>query len=263
MELWFSLPAKEMTNDEKAGIDKASEYPKQYVNTTMFTWEWLEQFEKVRVAVGSLIERLNNSAAKNTLKNKFEKYLNSYSTDIPLPHTIQNDLDAVALHSEWQCQYQSINYAPFDDIDDLYGSLGNFGLYAAITKCTITKITNHMVTPNHYTVHVTEVGIYMRDTYDFNGNQYLGHWNFEGLDIDSAGGIWNQLDNIDKKKKLQWINSEYKVPHWSDTTSNLVEAFGNTDYQTYRNEKSTGGDLLLFSDVKIIPVDTKFSVMAP
>jgi uncharacterized Zn-binding protein involved in type VI secretion len=263
MELWFSLPAKKMTDNEKIGKTEASEYPAEYTNTTMFTWEWLEKFKKVREEEGDLKNRLNNSAAKNALKRKFAKYLNNYSTDIPLPHTIQNELNAVALHSEWQYQRKSINYVPFDDIDDLYGSLGSFGLYAAVTKCTITKLTNHIVTPNHYSVHVTEVGIYMRDTYDFNGNQYLGHWNFEGLDIDIAGGVWNQLDNIEDKIGTKLIDTEYKMPHWSNTTNNLMEAFGNTDYQKYRSENSAGGDLLLFSDVKTVPVDITISVEAP
>jgi hypothetical protein len=40
----------------------------------------------------------------------------------------------------------------------------------------------------------------------------------------------------------------------------LVEAFGNTDYQAYRDKDSTGGNLLLFSDVKVFPIDIFLSL---
>jgi hypothetical protein len=43
----------------------------------------------------------------------------------------------------------------------------------------------------------------------------------------------------------------------------LVEAFGNTDYQAYRDKNSTGGDLLLFSDIKTFPVNITILVDAP
>jgi hypothetical protein len=261
MELWFSLPAKEMTDDEKAGKTAASEYPAKYTNTTMFTWEWLEKFKKAREGEDDLKNRLHNTAAKNALKSKFEKYLSNDSANRRTSHTIQNELNAKALHSDWQYQRKSINYVPFDNIDDLYGSLGSFGLYAAVTKFTITKLTNHIITSNQYSIHITEVGIYMRDTYDFNGNQYLGHWSFNGLDIDVAGGAWNQQLNDPEKPNV--FNTEYKMPHWSDVTNNLVEAFGNTDYQAYRDKTSTGGDLLLFSDVKAVPVNITILVDAP
>jgi hypothetical protein len=48
MELWFSLPARAMTQDKKVGVTNPEDYPEEYVNTTMFTWQWLEQFDCIK-----------------------------------------------------------------------------------------------------------------------------------------------------------------------------------------------------------------------
>jgi len=83
----------------------------------------------------------------------------------------------------------------------------------------------------------------MRDTFEFRGNQYLGHWNFESFCISVVSGLLNRAD---KEIHYTSLNIEDGV---------IVEDFGNADYREYRKQMSKGGDLLLFSDVKVVPVD--------
>lgn len=248
MELWFSLPAKEMIKDEKKGKIRADLYPPEYTNTTMFTWHWLEQFSQVLEARNKLINTLLTKNAKKEFSYCITNYFKSKPHLETTTHII-NALNPVQLHSHWQFQRSHVGYG--SSMDELYGSLGNFALYAAITKATITKTTNHHLTPNNYSVHITEVGLYMRDTYEFIGEQYVGHWAFEGLTLEPVAGALNKAD------------IEYSLPCWSFETGGLVEGFGNADYRQYRKETGLGGDLLLFSDVKTIPVDIKFDVKAP
>ena len=247
MELWFSLPAREMTDDEKRGIIKPKDFPQGYINTTMFTWDWLDQFKQVTEAQEELLNSLFTTNSKNTLTGYVANQLKSNILKERII-SISNKLDPVQLHSDWQFQRAPVGYT-LGSVDDLYGSLGNFGLYAAVTKATVTKMTDHYLTPNRYSVHLTEVGLYMKDTYDFIGEQYLGHWSPEGLTIEPTAGALNEA------------GMEYKLPCWSFKSGGMVEAFGNADYRTFRDKTSQGGNLLLFSDVKTVPVDITFDVV--
>lgn len=248
MDLWFSLPAKTMSKKEKEGKTRLNEYPQEYTNTTMFPWSWLEQFENVQEGLNNLKANLDNKAAQKELKTIFSDYILS-NKKRTYPYIIPNINFPKSLHSDWQYQRVPIDYG--NTMDDLYGSLGNFALYAAILEATITKTTNHNLTPNNYSVHITKVVLYMKDTYEFRGSQYLGHWAFDGVSLDALGGILN-MGNV-----------EYIVPRFCPEAGGLVEAFGNADYRKYRKETGLGGDLLLFSDAKTIPVDITVEVTVP
>ena len=87
----------------------------------------------------------------------------------------------------------------------------------------------------------------MRDTYEFIGEQYLGHWNKNGLGINLYGGLMNK------------VNWEWKLPGWNPDLG-IMAAFGNSDFREYRKEYHQGGDLLLFSDIQKISVDEKIEI---
>ncbi len=231
MELWFSLPAKEMSRDEKRGI---LSYPEQDINKAMFSLEWLEQFERFRVAKSKLLSStiLWSNAAKSEAKAKI---LKQQETSID-----NSSLSVESLHEHWQFQYSGVGY-DFGVVDDLYGSLGNFAIYAAISKGYIENYKE-----NKYFI-VTEIAIYMRDTFDFIGEQYLGHWNKDGMGISLAGGIIN---------KMNW---EWKLPGWNPSLG-VMQAFGNKDYREYRDKNGMGGDLLLFSNIQRIMVNERINI---
>lgn len=253
MELWFKLPAREMNIDEKTGKINANVFPEEYTNTTMFTWSWLEQFDNVQKGLCELKKALNNKAARRELTGKFTEYIASHK-NITFPFIVENSTSPKAVHFDWYYQHVLVEYQfkksleVNDSLDDLYGSLGNFGIYAAVTKGKITRLSNRSAS-NSYLIHITEVAIYMRDTYDFIGSQYLGHWEDEGLTLDVLGGLFNKTDE------------EYDIPFVG--SNGLIEAFGNADFRTYRNNNNLGGDLLLFSDAKLVPVDITLGLIAP
>jgi hypothetical protein len=41
---------------------------------------------------------------------------------------------------------------------------------------------------------ITQVFVYLADTYDFIGEQYLGHWNFDGMGIQPVAGLASKLE---------------------------------------------------------------------
>ncbi|ASA55633.1 hypothetical protein BSQ33_07935 [Vibrio gazogenes] len=236
MNLWFQLNAREMTPSEKAGVVKPVDFPKEYINKTLFPWTWLTQYPQVKEALSEMNSLLDTSNAKREQRKHLVKYIKDKQQEIVFPYQLDNGSDPVVLHSFWQFQLKGIGY-DFGQVDDLYGSLGNFAIYAAITKALIKKVDE-----KHYQATVTEVGIYMRDTFDFIGSQYLGHWNFEGLGLNPLGGLANRF------------NFEWQLPGWNPKLG-MAEAFGNHDFNQYRDKHSKGGDLLLFSDVKRLPVN--------
>lgn len=232
MELWLRLPAREMTGEEKSGKTPARLFPKQYVDTSLIRWDWLSRFQLVEQAVNQLNSRVSTPNAQAILRDRFKTYLSkTLSKSQTFPISIHFGLHPIQLHSDWQFQYAEAGYQG-GVMDDLYGSLGNFAVYAAVTKATIFKPTD-----KQYFVTVSEIGLYVRDTFDFNGPQYLGHWSKEGMGILLAGGIGNRL------------NSEWKLPGWSPELG-IVQPLNNSDFRDFRNNFGVGGDLLLFSDVR-------------
>jgi hypothetical protein len=231
MRKWFSLPGRAMTDGEKK-----DDYPyvNSHIDSIMFNWQWLNSFERVREAKELLLSDkvLWSENAKDELKNCLRESSHN---------NIDNrSLTITELHEKWQFQYSKVGFE-FGALDDLYGSLGNFALYAAIQKASVYEKDGQSY------LRVTEVAIYMRDTYDFIGGQYLGHWDFDGMGINAAGGFLNQK------------GKEWKLPAWNPKHG-VQDAFGNQDFREYREGCNMGGDLLLFSDIITVDVDEKIKI---
>lgn len=115
----------------------------------------------------------------------------------------------------------------FTSNTDLTAALANF-VFRMSAGGTITK------TATGYTVHITKVAVYIRDSFDFidedpSDPQTLGYWKIE----------------------------ENKV---SKTSGFGYRHIQNPSYRNYRDEFGVGGDFRLFSDVKYTDVDDSFSV---
>jgi hypothetical protein len=72
-------------------------------------------------------------------------------------------------------------------------------------------------------VTAREVGVFMRDSYDFNGSQFLGFWD----DKDNSVSMFNPLAG---------------------------ERVSNDHFRAWRAANKRGGDFLVFSDVKRVPL---------
>lgn len=209
---------------------------------------------------------MTTEKAKKAIRGRILKHFSQDSVQGDTGNILPS-LEPTLLHARWQFQYIKVGYS-IGTVNDLYGSLGILALYAAITKCAIER---HPSKRQQRIVKITEVGLYMRDTYDFVGRQYLGHWTFGGLGLDPAGITKNKLDEIDDKLNefadtinemelfsttldFHIVENEYDID-WGE-----VKAFGNSDYQAHRARTSHRGDLLLFSDIKRIPVNIMMSI---
>ena len=108
-------------------------------------------------------------------------------------------------------------------LDDFLAAVGNCAFrYLALGQITRTGET--------YKVSVTELGVYILDSFDFNGDQDLGYWNAKTNDVSrtSIGG----------------------TP--ADTP------VGNASFRAWRERNARGTDYTNFSDILSRPVSLAF-----
>jgi Family of unknown function (DUF6402) len=120
-------------------------------------------------------------------------------------------------------------------LDDLDAALGSFTFRLAVAgtvepiwspakgaaaagkgqqtgKQPAKQLTGRLVT-------IKEVGVYVRDSFDFNGDQSLGYWD----DSDDSVSVWNMASG---------------------------DEVTNADFRSWRAKNKKGGDFLVYSDVK-------------
>lgn len=104
--------------------------------------------------------------------------------------------------------------------DDLTAALGLFVFRVAVGG-TVTRRGDGLWAPHEVTID--EVGVYVRDSYDFEGEQNLGNWDETNLAVRGLGGSGTPVTN--------------------------------KNFHRWREETSKGGDFLVFSDVKRTVLD--------
>jgi hypothetical protein len=114
----------------------------------------------------------------------------------------------------------------------MFGALADFLLKIA-AEGTVTPKTKTLdtgaVQVEHYEISVEKIGVYIRDTYDFNDNQYLGHW---------------------RKNTAPHIRLYALGESRGDCPDDFVEV-SNERFRAHRAQTGNGGDLLIFSDVLV------------
>ncbi len=237
MDKWFTGAAREMSEEEKTGKLPASAFPSAYVDTTLFTMAWLLRFERVSKAYSRLKDILKSANAISELT----KIARTLPPEASSPGT---PLDVLSLHSRFQFQFVPVGYD--GEMDDLYGSLGRFALYAAPLEWRVDRPKKGHAGG---VFEISKIGIYMRDTFDFRSAQYLGHWNRQGIGIVVAAGLAGRL--VDE--------SEWHLDAWSPTLGTMVP-INNSDFRAWRTRTGKGGDLLLFSDIVAEPIQLSIPV---
>lgn len=128
-----------------------------------------------------------------------------------------------------------------DPLDDMYGALGRF-LFRTVIQGFVTPAAASMhgtmrsptgrPTPGFYrhTVNIERVGIYVWDSYDFNGHQLLGFWSPLGV-------------------------SKVPLPGFDLVT--------NGDFRDHRARTGYGHDYIIYSDLKVLVRNPPDSFVAP
>ena len=100
----------------------------------------------------------------------------------------------------------------FDSPDDLMAALGRFNLRMAVSGYVKGNCA-----------FITRVGVYVRDSYDFVGDQSLGYWNSR---TNYAGKNFFKGDKV-----------------------------SNASFRDYAKKTGKGADFIVYSDIKITTLD--------
>jgi RHS repeat-associated protein len=101
-----------------------------------------------------------------------------------------------------------------DPLDDLLSALGRFNLHVAV-RGEICLSSKHPI----FCISIEEIGVYVVDSFDFDGDQPLGIWNY-------------------KTNAVSRINIFNGHP------------VSNLSFRQWREENKMGGDFLVYSDIK-------------
>jgi Family of unknown function (DUF6402) len=117
-----------------------------------------------------------------------------------------------------------------DPMDDMYGALGAFNLRVAVSGVVAHEATKAGTV---HRVSIAKVGVYVRDSYDFGGDQPLGWWD----------PTFNRIER-------------YHIDP-------LAYFVSNRDFRDWRKSHNKGGDFLVFSNLKVttlgVPVSFEVS----
>lgn len=178
-------------------------------------------------------------------------------------------------HRYWQFQYIPIGDSGFekpwtgDSIEDWFAAFGSFTLNVAPYEIEIIEIEKDV-----YKVNILQIAIYARDSFDFNGNQYLGFWNKKGVVLAieenmkqaiylGANTILSQAKEFGLEMEINnEVNYAIQKPllkNGDSINKDLYFPVNNSDYRRWReNSKRNdptgigfGRDMILFSEVDI------------
>ena len=188
--------------------------------TTIQMDSWVLTFPRAKKIYDQLMkERIWVNAAA---QGEITKMLRRKGLLMPVSRSFGNLAQPVPLQDDDYINYRVVSFG-LSDLDDMSAALGNFA-FRVVVAGYVTAASG----VSGYQVTMTEVGVYIQDSFDFNGDQFLGYW-----------------DDSD--------NSVSMINPFSGTS------VSNQDFRDWRAKNGRGGDFRVFSDMKrtvLTPPDT-------
>jgi hypothetical protein len=251
MRRWFATePAWAMPQTWRSGyydlehtqIIDYRKLPASQVDNQIVKMNWLLNFERVLPTFEYLCQHWNTPKGIERLKNIQLKNAGWQQGKKIKIGSISNS--AMELESTCQINAQPIG-AYEDTFDDLYGAI-----FKATLKLALIGKTARSWLTKQDVFEIEKIGVYLRDTYDFN---------VEGIDDNLYGlGVWSKERLLTKKE-----TAEFRV-----TPNNLLrEKFNgfvfvqNHDFRRWQKKNNSGGDFFVFSDVMWIEPNIEYVIL--
>ena len=226
-------------------------------------WNWLLGY---KLAVDNyqifIRQKVFNSAVIKLLSDKYGKLSQPGAKSVKFNQWLTNN-QAPDVYRKYitDHQIQHLKVSPgVDDpekFDDLIAALNNFAYYAMYKgevfngseflklktapninlpgiapKDTNDAISKLMSGEYKAVLYIGDVGVYMGDLYEFNGDQYLATW-----DIKNKKVFQSKIDYV------------FDGQDFDDPTDITVT---NETYQIYRRQTGTGGDFMALTPMKLL-----------
>jgi len=229
MRRWFETkPAWAMSSEERVGID-ATRLPASRVENRLVTMDWLLGHESVIPAFERLCQGWNTRLARVRLAERLKAAGWGPGLATRLGYGVKT-----AMQAEDLCQ---VNYTSFgsylDTLDDLFGAV-NKGTF----KLALMGQTSRSLFRRKDIFEIEKVGIYCRDTYDFNEAWHQDH--LLGL------GIWSRSRCLSKVQMATYAALPPRVKAMQ--FPGFVPA-RNIDFRRWQATRNEGGDFYIYSDI--------------
>ncbi len=229
MEKWQNSEAYELSEDLlQQYADDPLSIPPEHCDEVTVKMEWVKSFSRGKEAYDALLKQWLTEGSRSVLRRRISiatvaNMQGRLRGEAARPILGSTNYSARQLHTYCQVQYKEFG-SVWSTIDDLYGSIGNAALFLAVVgkMCGPTKFV------------VTDLGIYLRDVYEFNGFQPLGIWTKKRTY--GKAKIKSMFDQSLAETAIQYIQEPFC-------------AVFNSDFRAYRKKYDKGGDFFIFSDV--------------
>ncbi|HEY4292366.1 DUF6402 family protein [Luteibacter sp.] len=237
MERWLQTPAWVLPTDWKKRKTSPNLMPSfTQIDQNTVRMSWARSYQRLRSMMDELRTAMANEPARKELRTKTAKIQLSPDWSIFGSQTYS------AFRLDGLHQSNAREFGGFSDpLDDMYGSLG-----MATLKVALIGEAKRDPRSQRVTIRATHAGYYIRDTYDFNGFQFLGTWTKTGV-----------LHSIQPPLPL---TSHGVISHLGKEP---VSHVFNHDFESYRRVTGLGGDFIVYSDVVWEPVDMTLELDPP
>ena len=240
MRRWLQNGASQISEDARRGATHMSALPTKQLETRLLQINWALSFPWVKIVHDTLITKTWRNPASQRRMIQLAQTLSKTSPARATlsggwafgdPSAAVKDLDATA----------QINYAvvgdPSDPLDDFYGAVGRGELKVAAFGRVEPRSKGLRLT-------VDRLGVYLRDTYDFNGEQWLGLWSETGVDKGRLAEAWGMYIGGYPSISIEptGVRGDAKTEY----------AVANKDFRAYRAKYGRGGDFINVSNIRLV-----------
>lgn len=231
MRRWFATkPAWEMPQGWRRGDDiNYLALPPSQVDDQIIKMKWVLGFDRVVPVFEDLSQNWNNKNGLVVLERRLKKagWQSGQTTRIGKGLKTAKDLDLT-------CQVNSRLIGDYTDpFDDFYGAI-----FKATLKLAVVGKASRSLFSKRDVFEIEKIGMYMRDTYDFNADWFDDA--FFGL------GIWSKKRMLSKIEMAAYKLT--KLPELVNVFPGFVPA-RNGDFRRWQRQRNEGGDFFVFSDV--------------
>ena len=219
--------------------------PASAVDTHIITMAWLLRFSRVASAYHKLLQDWSNpprlAKSAKQVEVQFRRWLAANPRASGTRFRFGNlARPVVEVDKHYAINFEVIDSPWYGDVDDFYAACGR-----VLFKIAISGIAER--DKDKWRIAIDQVGIFLRDTYDFNGDQYLGGWG-----PDNFYKLASIAIPIDPREPQGWL-----------TRNTDCYAVSNASFREYRGRFHHGGDFLIFSDVRQVALPRAVIVEFP
>jgi hypothetical protein len=249
MRRWFANPLYKMPDQIRGG--KGIDYrilPAAQIDDQIIKMSWLLGFPRIKAVFDELYLYWASAAGMGELKSKLLSSGWQLGQTMSLGHGLNRALDL-----DMVCQVNSRGIGAYaDTFDNLFGAI-----FKATLKLAVVGTAHYDTARRRNYFKVEQIGIYLRDTYDFNADWRDG---LIGL------GVWSQDRLLSKNELLEYQSLQRACfakniilsPPACMLLYNKYQGFSpvmNKDFRDWQDKHGTGGDFFVFSDVKWMKVN--------